>query len=327
MPAGAPRGPAAEPQFTVLSVKLGQLFADPILVEAPAYQRFFAWTAQEAERLLEGLLAELEAGEEQAGGADYFLGTMLFIERDASAARLPGWPLQGPARAFDVVDGLQRLTTLTILFCVLRDLDADAHVSPDDGLLTAIGAGQGRSARPRLSLQERDEDFLHAHARAAGATRVAPDPDTLSASEARILEVRDHFLESLAELDAQQRRRLTRFLLERCTVVLIATTGIDRAYRMFTVLNDAGKPLARKDILKAEMLGGLPQGAVPAATVAWNGMETRLGDSFEGLFSHLRVMHGRSASHHQRHPGDRRRAGRGRAVHRRHAGAGSGHLR
>ena len=60
-----------------------------------------------------------------------------------------GWPLPGSrAHLLEVVDGLQRLTTLTILFCVLRDLDARSGVRPNAGLLAAIRAGSRLQAPP-----------------------------------------------------------------------------------------------------------------------------------------------------------------------------------
>ena len=62
--------------------------------------------------------------------ADYFLGTMLFIDSDRAALLRDGWPITGSRRVFEVIDGLQRLTTLTILFCVLRDLDAEERATP-----------------------------------------------------------------------------------------------------------------------------------------------------------------------------------------------------
>ena len=123
-----------------------------------------------------------------------------------------------------------------------------------------------------------------------------PDSDRLSPAEERILEVREHFLAALLDFDAAQRRRLVEFLLEHCAVVLVATMGIDRAHRMFMVLNETGKPLARNDILKAELLGSIPGGVAGSACATWDAVETRLGAEFESLFSHVRTMYGRASS-------------------------------
>ena len=116
------------------------------LIEAPPYQRSFAWTRggsrPAAGRHRLGARAEAES----RPGGDYFLGTMLFIERGRSAVRASRrWPLRRRQRALEVVDGLQRLTTLTILFCVLRDLD-DGDGQPPNA---APAGGDQRRARAR----------------------------------------------------------------------------------------------------------------------------------------------------------------------------------
>src|SRR5262249_4127765 len=105
------------------SIPLEAVFADPYFMEAPSYQRRFVWTNDAPGQLPEDVMSAQEAGSD-----DYFLGTLLFLERilerDPSVASLRGWRVRRapPNRQFEIVDGLQRLTTLTILFCVLRDL-------------------------------------------------------------------------------------------------------------------------------------------------------------------------------------------------------------
>jgi len=281
-----------QPPLGAQAIKLGQLFAAPVLIEAPSYQRSFAWGAEEGGRLLEDIVGALEAGLESGEGGDYFLGTMLLIDRGALAQSFDGWPLEGEPRTFEVVDGLQRLTTLTILFCVLRDLAAEDGEAPSDRLREAIETEV--NGRPRLKLSDGDASFFAKHVSAPGASQVMPGSDQLTPSAARILEVRERLVSDLLDLEAEQRRRLREFLLERCYVVFAVTASIDRAHRMFMVLNATGKPLARNDILKAELLGGVPdQAARASATAAWDRMEKSLGDDFESLFSHVRSMHGR----------------------------------
>jgi len=278
-------------QFTAQTMPLGQLFASLHAINTPPYQRPFSWEQREASRLLDDLTAAMEGNGDGGEIDEYFLGTMLFIEAER-ALRLP---FSRQTRVLEVVDGLQRLTTLTILFCVLRDLDAKDAKKPHERLLAAIGTGQGGTARPRLSLRETDEPCFRTHVRNAGATSIAPVSDTPSPQEARIVEVRDHLHEALRDFDPAQRRRLADFLFDKCHVVVVSTTGIDRAHRIFTVLNARGKPLARNDILKADLLGGVPPAAMKNATQIWDRAESHLGDEFENLFSHIRIIHARNS--------------------------------
>jgi hypothetical protein len=285
--------PGFQPPFSAQAIKLGTLFSDPVLIEVPPYQRAFAWGAEEAGRLLDDVVGAMEGGEQGGDGGDYFLGTMLLIDRGAPARSLERWRLEREPRILEVVDGLQRLTTLTILFCVLRDLAGEDGEPPGERLCEAIES-KSMGARPRLALGGADARFFAAHAGAPGASRAAPAGDQPTPSAARILEVRDVLAADLLDLDAGQRRRLRTFLLERCHVVFAVTASIDRAHRMFMVLNATGKPLARNDILKAELLGGVADPAARvSATAAWDRMEKGLGDEFESLFSHVRAMNGR----------------------------------
>src|SRR5262245_27702027 len=146
--------------FGAQALSLGQLFADPSFIQVPPYQRSFAWTPDEAGRLLEDVSEALDADSESGQGGGYFLGPMLFIEPDPPTGRIAAWKAARSGRVHEVVDGLQRLTTLTILFCVLRDLDEEGGEPPNERLLTTIG---GANARNRVTLRKPDETFFHAH--------------------------------------------------------------------------------------------------------------------------------------------------------------------
>jgi uncharacterized protein DUF1524 len=109
--------------------------------------------------------------------------------------------------------------------------------------------------------------------------------------------VRKHLRDAVADLNSAGRRALTDFLLDKCHIVLVSATGIDRAHRMFTVLNATGRPLARNDILKAALLGSVPAPALDRVTAAWDAAQTRLGGDFDSLFSHIRTMYRRTSTH------------------------------
>ena len=282
--------------FVAQAMSLGQLFADPSFIHVPAYQRSFAWTSDEAGQLLDDVSEAMEAEGDSDQSGDYFLGPMLFSEPDPPAGRLAAWKAARAGRFHEVVDGLQRLTTLTILFCVLRDLGEERTEPANERLLAAIG-GAGAGARNRLTLREPDEAFFHAHVRGRGATRIDPAGSSPSPAAQRILEVRNHLRETLIEYEPAQRRQLADFLLDKCHIVLVSATGIDRAHRMFTVLNATGRPLARNDILKATLLGTVPAAGLHQATAAWDEAQARLGDDFDSLFSHIRTIYRRNSAH------------------------------
>ena len=124
-----------------------KIFNDDFEFVIPRYQRPYSWSSEKAEALLNDLLGSLEDGKEIADIDPYFLGCIVLIK--------------GDERRAEIVDGQQRLTTLTILLAALRSL-----VPPKiaNGLTLRICQPEdpvaGTPNRYRLSLRERDEDFL-----------------------------------------------------------------------------------------------------------------------------------------------------------------------
>ena len=92
---------------------IGQVFSDTYAFEVPPYQRPYAWEVEQARELLEDLLDAMD--NEDPSGSAYFLGSIVLIKS-------PNNPHA------QVVDGQQRLTTLTILLSILRDLTTDQKV-------------------------------------------------------------------------------------------------------------------------------------------------------------------------------------------------------
>ncbi|MGA7850338.1 MAG: HNH endonuclease family protein [Terriglobales bacterium] len=80
----------------------------------------------------------------------------------------------------------------------------------------------------------------------------------------------------------------------RCYLVVVATPDLDSAYRIFSVLNSRGLDLAPTDILKSEIIGGIPAIQRDAYTTKWEDAEEDLGrDEFTDLFSHIRMIYRR----------------------------------
>ena len=76
--------------------------------QMPEYQRPYSWDKERVEQLWFDIVEAYNNHQEDSeSDANYFLGSVVLVKKD---------------RGYDVVDGQQRMTTLTILFCVLRDL-------------------------------------------------------------------------------------------------------------------------------------------------------------------------------------------------------------
>jgi uncharacterized protein with ParB-like and HNH nuclease domain len=87
---------------------ISEVFSERYAFEIPPYQRPSAWTTEHAGELLEDLLGFLGDNEPVEELSPYFLCSIVLDKRERSEAQ--------------IVDGQQRLVTLTILLAVLRAL-------------------------------------------------------------------------------------------------------------------------------------------------------------------------------------------------------------
>ncbi|MGE0702016.1 MAG: DUF262 domain-containing protein, partial [Hyphomicrobiaceae bacterium] len=110
--------------FDALSATVGEMLGGGRLLCVPSYQRAFAWSPREAGQLLDDVLLALDEATSGSTDTDCFLGAIVLMEPVADAPSAIARPGVGMPRA-EIVDGLQRLVTLTILFAVLRDIAAD----------------------------------------------------------------------------------------------------------------------------------------------------------------------------------------------------------
>lgn len=277
------------PGIYTAPLSVADLFSDPFRFKVPAYQRRFSWTVKEAAQLLDDIVLAMGADQDQPIEPDYFLGAILLTDPDG----VSGWSNGSfsQPRTLDIVDGQQRLTTLTILLAALRDVSSLGGDGIENALNALIAAPGGTGYR--LQLRRGDDDFLITYALTNGAcTGPAQSPDVEAGAQA-IIDVRDHFVRELSAMSAGERQRLFEFVHRSCHVVAIVTSDLDRGHRLFSVLNDRGRPLARKDILKAEILGGVAPGRAEAVEAAWDAVELRLGSEFDAFFSYLRMIKGK----------------------------------
>ena len=260
---------------------IGRIFSSDYAFEIPAYQRPYAWEREQARDLLNDLLEAMD--DTATSGGAYFLGSIVLIKS-------PGSPTA------KVVDGQQRLTTLTILLSALRDLTSDPARKLDRAgyVHQAANPDTGAADTHRLLLRERDRDFFHKHVQKTGATDTLPDPGSLAGSQQRVIENSVLFRERLADMDEGRRDSLVRFIIQRCYLVVVAVPTADAARRIFTVLNARGLDLTPTDILKADLLERAGPNQEDPLAKRWEAVELALGrDPFVELFGHIRMIHER----------------------------------
>lgn len=261
---------------------LSKIFSSDYLFTIPGYQRPYAWGTEQAEELLEDVLAASSAaGADLQDAAPYFLGSIVLIQKE-------GVP------DATVVDGQQRLTTLTLLLSAIRATVKDAEVQTDISacIYQKPKVIQNLPASYRLTLRERDQAFFRQYIQHEGGLSQLQHISTqLPDAQARLKANAELFLERLQDLDDAQRVQLVQFIVTRCFLVVVATPDLDSAYRIFGVLNSRGLDLSATDILKAEITGAIAEARREDYTRQWEDFEESLGgDAFGELFSHIRTV-------------------------------------
>ena len=129
-------------------LQLVSIFDDDYRFEVPEYQRPYAWTTEQTGELLDDILDAVGTVDEVHDAPPYFLGSIVIIKK-------------GLRPQAQIVDGQQRITTLTILFCVLRELAAESDKSSIDRYVYEAGDKfAGVPGHYRLAVRERDREFF-----------------------------------------------------------------------------------------------------------------------------------------------------------------------
>lgn len=261
--------------------KVAEVFSKEYAFTIPAYQRPYAWEATQAEELLADLKDSM--AQNSAAGGFYFLGSVVLVKVHGSPASR-------------VVDGQQRLTTLTILFSLIRDLTADAEKRSQRELYIKQVANEdeGIPEALRLQLRQKDQGFFEKHIQTRGATAQLPSLDGLTDAKARIVENARLLRDRLEVMGEEGRAELLRFLLQNCYLVVVEVPSDDAARRIFTVLNARGLDLSATDILKAKLLERAGADKESVLSQRWEEVEAALGrDRFSALFTHIRMIYER----------------------------------
>ena len=263
-------------------LQLVSIFGDNYRFEIPEYQRPYAWTTEQTGEMLDDLLHAMEHVENVRDASPYFLGSIVIIKKG----------LQPQAQ---IVDGQQRITTLTILLCVLRELASEEGDRSDThSYIYAPGReSAGIPGHYRLAVRERDREFFQSNLQQMGRLRslLERPPANLPDSQRRMLENARHLYNALAKREETLRKILTKFLAQRCYLVVVSASDQNAAYRIFSVLNDRGLDLSPTDILKADIIGSMEKGVRSRHTKTWENIEESLGrDRFRDLFAHIYMI-------------------------------------
>jgi hypothetical protein len=292
--------------ITPTHLTVGQLFQQNFIFRVPKYQRYYAWDEEQIEDFLKDLEVCV-AKRRVAGAQHHFLGGIVTVTT----------PLPGSVRRnVEVIDGQQRLATLTILAHELAKAmtglaDAVNAASPDSPheFLKTSAQSLWRQYEffpdsvalkveeiPRLELSKPDKVFF-----ADMLDETTPPPAATRRSHENLVKARDKVRAKLAEFTAdgtdvekaQSLAYVSEVLAHDWTVIHMAADQRREAYMLFQVLNDRGASLTEGELLRSRTLEILDAGGTPnqsqSVEDAWDlilaGKPDDIGEGLRWIYS------------------------------------------
>lgn len=236
--------------FTPASVTVKQLFnnADS-LYQIPRYQRPYKWADEQVEKLWDDLT---EAYENQT--ESYFLGSIITAKSKDSDSYL------------DVVDGQQRITTLMILFCVVRDLFPKLNripANPDPSIVSIKTINSSILADDefnRLKLYthvQHQTDFETLIIKSDTSKILKPKKKQIELDEEpkyKFLNTAAIFSSKLIDCGEIYIGKFINYLFNSVRMIRIDCSSKEFAIKLFQVLNDRGLDLTNADLIKSFLI-------------------------------------------------------------------------
>ncbi len=260
---------------------LAKIFSSDFQYVIPSYQRPYTWEEQHASVLFDDLYNFFQTEKED----EYFLGSIVLIKQE-------GKPYA------EVIDGQQRLTTLTILFAVFAALDQGGINSQLYKYIFEPGNEfEGINPQPRLTLRERDKDYFKKYVQELKFEALFKFDNEQLENEAKLhikqnSKVLYDKVKTTFDHDAQSLKEFIKFLVQRCFIVAVTTPSQNTAFRVFSVMNSRGLDLQPTDIIKADVIGALSaETDREVYSKKWEDLEESIGrEDFNNLFSHIRMI-------------------------------------
>lgn len=229
----------------------------------PRFQRDYSWEKKNCEEFLDDIIKGLTYKDGKLEISSYFLGTMLFI----------GNLDEKSDKEIQVVDGQQRITTITILFSAISDIFREKgeeklsklifdYIMTEDDNGNPVRIIKSESSYPYFSYYIQDREKRQ-------TTDPASEEEDCIQSTYKLFRNRleeknlKAFMEKCfggfdSNISLIEILKVIRDQVLNCLFIAISTDDKDQAYRIFEILNAKGKKLAAIDLIKNRLFEKLP---------------------------------------------------------------------
>ena len=243
----------------------------------PVYQRFYSWDIDQCKRLWNDIV-EMQ----RKGKVGHFVGSIVNIAEQAMPTGV---------QKYMIIDGQQRMTTLTLLLLALRDYaiknpsDTTINARRIDNMLLKNEYESG-DERYKLLLTETDRDIL---------ISLVEEKPIAEGTRSRLIENYNFFANKLADKEIQP-AEVYESIGKLQIVNITLDRAVDDAQAIFESLNSTGKELSESDLIRNYVLMGLePSEQTYVYEHLWRPMEQLFiyetqGTVMDAFFRHYLTM-------------------------------------
>lgn len=224
-----------------LDLSVEALFKDFYTV--PDFQREYVWQRPQVEKMLQDIEDEFYDDERQlVKDREYFLGSLVVCK--------------GGDGAYQLIDGQQRMTTIFLILCAIRDLLKELNDAPIEPLYRqlsdmAVNEDGDTVARHRLELLYEDSQGILKTIVETPEQLVKVKEKTTSVQRIRAAyqDIKE-FLRVNFDSSPKHLRKFYAAFTQRVKLIRIKTPSLTNALKVFETINDRGVGLNAMDLLK-----------------------------------------------------------------------------
>lgn len=229
----------------------------------PRFQRDYSWEKKNCEEFLDDIIKGLTYKDGKLEISSYFLGTMLFIGNFDEKSD----------KEIQVVDGQQRITTITILFSAISDIFREKgedklsklifdYIMTEDDNGNPVRIIKSESSYPYFSYYIQDREKRQTTVPASEEEDCIQNTYKLFRNRLEEKNLKAFMEKCFGGFDSNtsliEILKVIRDQVLNCIFIAISTDDKDQAYRIFEILNAKGKKLAAIDLIKNRLFEKLP---------------------------------------------------------------------
>ena len=218
---------------------ISQILGDNAIYEVTRFQREYAWGKDELEELWTDIRDSIKISGEQYSSSDYFIGSSVMIQKNENE--------------YQIIDGQQRLTTISILISAIIEKLKESDASLAKDIYYKYIEGKKSSGEKTFKIiNENTEKFLN--------TRILyfdkKDIDPKTSEEDKLLFSFKFFQKKIdREMNNKRIKNLIflKALIDQIKKLKLIFTTVDdesEAYTIFETLNSKGQDLENIDLVK-----------------------------------------------------------------------------